>query len=76
MQSIPSSPELARTTDQDLEQMAASWRVKAGRGQRQAFGIAHALEVELRRRVKTRLVEDSPRESPRRTTRWRLWNSW
>jgi len=56
--------------------MAASWRVKAGRGQRQAFGIAHALEVELRRRVKTRLVEDSPRESPRRTTRWRFWSSW
>jgi len=32
--------------DQPLERLAVNWRAPAGRGDRNAFGIAHALEVE------------------------------
>lgn len=41
---------LAHVPDDELARLAVLWRSRAGHGDREAFGIAHALEVEQRRR--------------------------
>lgn len=38
--------------DAELGALAREWRLRAGRGDREAFGIAHALERELRDRTR------------------------
>lgn len=43
--------ELQTLSDADLQELARHWRAQALRGAREARGIAHACEVELRRRM-------------------------
>ena len=42
--------DIALLSDEELIDLAVSWRLRARRGDREAFGLAHALEVEQRRR--------------------------
>ena len=42
--------DIALLSDEELIDLAVSWRLRARRGDREAFGLAHALEVEQRQR--------------------------
>ena len=42
--------EITELNDDDLPRFAQEWRQRALRGDKQARGVAHALETELRRR--------------------------
>ena len=76
MTTVPTPQQLAQIEDEHLEELAHSWRAQAGRGDREAFGVAHALEVELRRRVRTSQLQQLP-ESPAPPPRpwWKFWGS-
>jgi hypothetical protein len=73
----PSSP-FAHFDDATLEELALTWRVRAQRGEREAFGTAHALEVELRRRVReaaepVQIAPAPPEPAPTRAW-WKFWH--
>lgn len=74
MTAVPSPPQLAHIDDEELERLAVSWRAQAGRGDREAFGIAHALEVERRRRTRESQMQQLPAEPPPAPRRW--WRFW
>lgn len=72
---VPTPEELAGLADQELERLAVEWRARASRGAEQAFGVAHALEVELRQRVRaSRAVELPPPARPPRPW-WKFWQT-
>ncbi len=76
MTSIPTASQLAQVDDEELERLAVAWRAQAGRGHREAFGIAHALEVELRRRTRDSQMQElppAPASAPR--SWWKFWRS-
>ncbi|WP_147400506.1 hypothetical protein [Acidovorax cavernicola] len=50
MQEIPLMMEFTDLDETSLAAHAAEWRRRALRGEKQARGIAHALEAEMRRR--------------------------
>jgi len=56
----PSLQQLALLNDDELHDLAALWRKQASRGVRSAFGMAHALEVESRRRDRERSLAVEP----------------
>ena len=56
----PTLQQLALLNDDELHDLAALWRKQAARGVRPAFGMAHALEVECRRRAREGSVEVQP----------------
>lgn len=68
--------DFTEITDERLGELAREWRRRAGRGDPEAFGVAHVLEVEQRRRAK---VGERPQlaeplaEPPR--SRWRFWKA-
>lgn len=72
----PSIPQLDHVADEELQHLASGWRTRALRGDREANGIAHAYEVEQRRRQR---VSQSQRQSlpaaPVATPRawWKFW---
>jgi hypothetical protein len=69
-------PLVAHIGDAELERLASIWRTQALRGQREAYGIAHALEVEHRRRLRASqmaLLPPEPEAPPRRW--WQFWRS-
>lgn len=73
-------PALSHVDDQELERLATLWRAQALRGNREAFGIAHALEVEQRRRLRPSQManlaasrERQARESAKPRRWWQLW---
>lgn len=70
----PSIPPLGHLSDDALASLAAGWRTRAGRGEREAFGIAHALEVELRRRTRDSYLQSLPPEAPSPPRPW--WRFW
>jgi hypothetical protein len=74
MTSVPTPPQLAHIDDEELERLAVSWRAQAARGDREAFGIAHALEVERRRRLRASQLQQLPPEAPSAPRRW--WKFW
>jgi hypothetical protein len=43
--------EIEELDNASLGELAATWRRRALQGERQARGVAHALEIELRRRM-------------------------
>ena len=51
---------VATLSDDELDRLAVTWRLRARRGDREAFGLAHALEVEQRRRQSTPSVVVNP----------------
>lgn len=73
----PSSP-FAHIDDETLEELALTWRARAHRGEREAFGTAHALEVELRRRIREFAEPEQappaqPEPAPARAW-WKFWH--
>jgi len=52
MMEFPTTQSLLELDDQQLAGLAANWRARAGYGDRAAFGAAHVLEVERRRRLR------------------------
>ncbi|HSV58664.1 MAG TPA: hypothetical protein VLJ19_07190 [Variovorax sp.] len=52
MFAVPTPQQLALLHDDELVRLAALWRAQAARGMRPAIGVAHALEVECRRRTR------------------------
>jgi hypothetical protein len=66
--------QLGDVDDDELERLAASWRAQALRGHREAYGIAHALEVERRRRLRdSQMAQLAPPASERHRPWWRFW---
>ncbi|MFM9427991.1 hypothetical protein RCH10_004453 [Variovorax sp. GrIS 2.14] len=68
--------QLADVNDEELERLCASWRTKALRGDRRAYGIAHALEVERRRRTRDSQLQSLPPEltmSAQQRPWWKFW---
>lgn len=73
MTAVPTPSQLAQIDDEELARLAVSWRARAGYGDRDAFGIAHALEVERRRRLRdSQLHELLPKPAPHRPW-WKFW---
>jgi hypothetical protein len=69
------TPQLGHLEDIELARLAAEWRTLALRGDREAFGIAHALEVEQRRRLRPSQMADlQPLERKHRPW-WRFWSA-
>jgi len=75
MTTVPTPTQLAHVGDEELERLAIAWRAQAGRGDREAFGIAHALEVELRRRVRTSQLQQLPAPPPPARPWWKFWQT-
>jgi hypothetical protein len=70
-----SSP-LAHFEDGELAQLAGEWRARALRGDRQAYGPAHALEVEQRRRRAPRpTIEPAGAPAPAVRPWWKFWEA-
>ncbi|RZL68713.1 MAG: hypothetical protein EOP77_00290 [Variovorax sp.] len=70
--------EFADFTDDELQVQAREWRRQAMHGRKDARSIAHALEVEIRRRVGNpvsshALLDTRPLEDRIRKPWWRLW---
>ena len=74
MTTLPTSSQLAQIDDEELQRLGVAWRAQASRGQREAFGIAHALEVELRRRTRDSQIQPLPQMPPSAPRSW--WKFW
>lgn len=75
MTTVPTPSEIARLDDGRLKKLADEWRKQPLRGDRRAFGVAHAFEVERRRRLReSQLVPLEPLApaAPRRPW-WKFW---
>ncbi len=75
MTSVPTPPQLAHLDDDELERLAVTWRARAGYGDREAFGIAHALEVERRRRLRASQLQQLPPEPVPVRPWWKFWQA-
>lgn len=75
MTSAPTPPRLADLDDHELERLAVRWRARAGHGDREAFGIAHALEVERRRRLRASQMQQLPPQPAPNRPWWKFWQS-
>jgi hypothetical protein len=74
--SVPTPAQLADIDDDQLVRLAVSWRAQAARGDREAFGIAHALEVECRQRLRASQLQQLPPEPlPAARPWWKFWGS-
>ena len=75
MTTMPTPSQRASLDDERLEELATHWRAQALRGDRRAFGVAHAFEVERRRRLReSQLLQLEPLEPPpSRKPWWRFW---
>ncbi len=74
MSAVPSNEELASLDEEALAAYAMEWRARASRGDKSAYGVAHALEVELRRRARTSLMQQLADEPPAPRRPW--WKRW
>ena len=73
MSSLPTRAQLESLDDERLEQLATGWRAQALRGDRRAFGIAHAFEVERRRRLSDSRLQALPPLQPPPRPGWKFW---
>ena len=75
MTTPPTPSQLASLDDERLEQLAASWRAQALRGDRRAFGVAHAFEVERRRRLSATQLQQLEALAPVAPPKpwWKFW---
>lgn len=79
MTAVPTPDELADLAGEEIASLAASWRLRAGYGDRDAFGVAHALEVERRRRLREsqlHQLEPLAPEPARPRPWWKFWKFW
>ena len=67
-------PPLGHLDDDELVGLAVHWRTQALRGDREANGIAHALEVEQRRRLRVSQLQSLPPEPAAPPRPW--WQFW
>lgn len=67
--------QLAHEEDEELGRQCAMWRGRARYGDREAFGIAHALEVEQRRRTRSSQMQGLPPEPVPARAWWRFWQA-
>lgn len=75
MTTLPTPSQIASLDDERLEQLAVGWRAQALRGDRRAFGVAHAFEVERRRRLReSQLQQLEPLEPVAPPNPW--WKFW
>ncbi|MGJ7512399.1 hypothetical protein [Variovorax sp. GT1P44] len=71
-----STQQLAHLEDEEVARLAAMWRARALRGDRGANGIAHAFEVEQRRRTRASYLAQLPPEPvPRPRPWWKFWGA-
>jgi hypothetical protein len=71
---LPTPAELAEIESEELDALAVAWRTRALHGDKGANGIAHALEVEQRRRTRASQLQQlpvQPAAGPRPW--WRFW---
>ncbi len=66
-------PALAHIDDVELARLAGAWRAQALRGNREAYGIAHTLEVEQRRRLRPSQLASLATEPALRRRWWQIW---
>jgi hypothetical protein len=68
---------VAQLADDELERLAMHWRLQALRGERNAFGMAHMLEVEQRHRRPVRAAVTQPLPRPMAVSvahsKWKFW---
>ena len=69
-----STPQPGHIDDDELGRLAVEWRKKALRGDRESYGIAHALEVEQRRRLRPSQMASLTSAQAVRRPWWRLWS--
>lgn len=75
MTTLPTPSQIASLDDERLEQLAAGWPAQALRGDRRAFGVAQAFEVERRRRLReTELQQLEPLQPVAPPKPW--WKFW
>ena len=72
---LPTPSQIANLDDQRLEELATGWRAQARRGDRQAFGVAHAFEVERRRRMRLSELQQLEPLTPVAPSKpwWKFW---
>lgn len=73
---MPTADDLDLLTDGALAEMASAERQRALRGDRNAFGRAHLLERELRRRAGTISSFEPPLDIASIQSRRRWWQFW
>ena len=74
MAAVPTPAQLEHLDDEALERLAVSWRTLALRGDREANGVAHALEVERRRRMRaSQLAQLPPQPLAAPRPWWKFW---
>ncbi|RYE71309.1 MAG: hypothetical protein EOO81_06230 [Oxalobacteraceae bacterium] len=69
-----STPKLGHIDDDELDRLATEWRKRALRGDRESYGIAHALEVEQRRRLRPSQMATLPSIHAVQGPWWRFWS--
>ena len=74
MTTLRSTPQLDHIADDEIDRLAVEWRRRALRGDREAYGIAHALEVEQRRRLRPSQMAPLTSAQAVRRPWWRLWS--
>lgn len=72
MTTVPTPSQIARLDDECLKKLAEGWRTQALRGDRRAFGVAHAFEVERRRRLRESQLLPLAPATPGRPW-WKFW---
>ena len=71
---LPTPEQLQELDNETLMNLAVEWRAKAMRGDRDAYGVAHALEVETRRRLRESQLQQLPPALPALPKPW--WKFW
>ncbi|MDM0111023.1 hypothetical protein QTI66_02630 [Variovorax sp. J22R133] len=77
MTALPTPADVALLSDDELLQLAHQWRTRASHGMREAFGVAHSLEVECRRRLRGPSARPHVAESVSSQYQrpwWKIWN--
>ena len=64
--------QLGHIDDKELERLASAWRAQELRGDREANGIAHALEVERRRRLRASQLAVLPEPAKPQRPWWKI----
>lgn len=65
---------LADVNDEQLEELAQQWRIRANRGEKDAYGVAHSLEVEVRSRSRASRRASLTYTAPAAPRPW--WQFW
>ena len=66
--------QLDELEDAELRRLAGFWRAQALRGDREAHGIAHALEVAYRKRLReSQLAQLPPQPAAPPRPWWKVW---